>query len=106
MRSNEQAYCFALTSSGAGSARLRAFVSAKNGFELAELDLKLRGPGELYGRMQSGLSDVGMEALKNLKLVEAARSEASRIVKEDASLLLYPTLAEAVGTKMEKLHFE
>lgn len=106
VRSNEQAYCFALTTSGAGSARLRAFVSAKNGFELAELDLKLRGPGELYGRMQSGLSDVGMEALKNLKLVEAARSEAARIVKEDASLLAYPALAEAVGAKMEKLHFE
>lgn len=106
VRSNEQAYCFALTSSGKGSVRLKAFVSAKNGFALAELDLKLRGPGELYGRMQSGISDVGMEALKNLKLVEAAREEAKRIVEKDPTLTLHQTLRDAVEQKNAVLHFE
>lgn len=106
VRSTHQTYCFALTSSGGSNPRLKAFVSAKNGFELAELDLKLRGPGELYGRMQSGLTDLGMEALKNLKMVEAARAEAERITEEDETLAHYPVLRDAVQERKEKLHFE
>lgn len=106
VRSTHQAYCYVLTSDGGANARLRAFAKAKNGFELAEQDLKLRGPGELYGRSQSGLTDVGMEALKNLKLVEAARDEARALVDSDPTLTMYPLLATAVQEKQEKLHFE
>ncbi len=46
--------------------RLKVLTKAKNGFELAEMDLLQRGPGELSGRQQWGISDIGMEALKNL----------------------------------------
>jgi ATP-dependent DNA helicase RecG len=106
VRSTHQAYCYVLTSEGGTSARLKALATAKNGFELAEMDLKLRGPGELYGRSQSGLTDLGMEALKNLKMVEAARAEAVRIVHEDATLSAYPALQEAVAVRKERLHFE
>jgi ATP-dependent DNA helicase RecG len=106
VRSNHQAYCYVLTSEGNTSTRLKALEKAKNGFELAELDLKIRGPGELYGRSQSGITDLGMEALKNLKMVEAARSEAIRIVNEDSTLAKHPVLAEVVAERGEKLHFE
>lgn len=106
VRSNHQAYCFVLTSEDRANSRLKALEKAKNGFELAELDLKLRGPGELYGRSQSGLSDLGMEALKNLKLVEAARDEAVRLVAADPELAEHPVLLATMKRQEAKLHFE
>ena len=108
LRSNHQAYCFALAETkGARSLeRLRALKSAKNGFELAEFDLAQRGSGELYGRKQWGLSDIGMEALHNIKMVEAARNEAHALVRADPKLANYPLLAERVGAKTAELHFE
>src|SRR3989338_4613119 len=68
-RGEHQSYFYAISeSSNATTAkRLRALRDAKNGFELAEYDLQLRGPGELTGKNQWGLSDIGMEALKNIK---------------------------------------
>ncbi|NBD73702.1 GxxExxY protein [Patescibacteria group bacterium] len=108
IRSNHQAYCFAVSGAKSKRAldRLKALTTAKNGFELAEHDLKLRGPGELYGRSQSGLSDLGMDALKNLKLVEAARQEAKALIDADPSLAQHPDLATLVTRKRDVLHGE
>ena len=108
VRSNHQAYCFALAESKGERTleRLRALKTAKNGFELAELDLMQRGPGELSGRRQWGISDIGMEALKNLKLVEAARDEALRMVKSDETLAKHPYLLQKVQKRAGALHFE
>jgi len=94
IRSTHQAYCFALPESygPATRDRLKALVSAKDGFELSEYDLALRGAGELYGARQWGVSDIAMEAIKNLKMVEAARGEAQDIVKADPSLSNHPLL--------------
>lgn len=93
IRSTHQAYCFLQTESrAAGSGRLKALVTAKNGFELAEEDLKQRGSGELYGARQWGVSDVAMEALTNPKMVEAAREAAKRIIESDPSLSAHPLL--------------
>ena len=100
MRSTEQAYCYVFTESKAKQtrARLRALVTAKNGFELAEQDLMLRGSGELYGRRQWGLSDVGMEALKNIKMVEAARNEARAVAMADPDLEQHVQFRERIKT--------
>lgn len=108
VRSNFQAYCFALAESRGKQTleRLKVFKTAKNGFELAELDLMQRGPGELGGRKQWGISDIGMEALKNLKLVEAARTEARAIIEKDTELQGYPLLKELVAARCAQLHFE
>lgn len=108
VRSNHQAYCFVVPESKGEPtmARLRALTTAKNGFELAEQDLLQRGPGELSGRKQWGISDVGMEALKNLKLVEAARTEALELVKKDETLSHYPLLAELVAERARQTHLE
>ena len=107
-RSSHQPYCFLMVekASKAENVRLKAIVSAKNGFELAEKDLGIRGAGELYGRHQWGLSDIGMEALKNLKLVEAARKEALALVEENPGLSDNPLLRERAREKSDKLHFE
>ncbi len=106
MRSTHQPYCFLMIEKNTENLRLKAIVSAKNGFELAEKDLEIRGAGELYGRHQWGISDVGMEALKNLKLVEAARKEAGLIVSKDPELQKNPYLKECAKKKATELHFE
>ena len=108
VRSNHQAYCFVVPESRGEStaSRLKALVTAKSGFELAEQDLLQRGPGELSGRKQWGISDVGMEALKNLKLVEAARTEALNLIKQDENLSKYPLLSQLVTEHSKQTHFE
>lgn len=108
IRSTHQAYCFALpeTYGPTTRERLKAFTSAKNGFELAEYDLALRGAGELSGGKQWGVSDIAMEALKNLKLVEAARTEASRLIEADPQLAAHPMLAERIRSAADAVHME
>src|SRR6185312_17476464 len=99
-------FVFAETSSDKTVERLKALKTAKNGFELAEFDLKQRGAGELYGRKQWGLSDLAMEAIKNLKMVSAAREEAAKIIAEDPSLSSHLILKEYVGKTENRIHFE
>lgn len=108
MRSSHQAYCYLLPESTGERtvARLKALITAKNGFELAEYDLALRGSGELYGAKQWGLTDLGMEAIKNMKMVEAARNEATNLIKEDSSLSKHPLLLARSVSIMGTLHFE
>lgn len=108
IRGTHQAYCFTVTNSKSQKSkdRLRALTTAKNGFELAEHDLGFRGGGELYGAKQSGLSDLGMEALKNLKLVAAARSEAQQLVEHDPKLSQHPLIAGRLAALGEALHME
>jgi ATP-dependent DNA helicase RecG len=108
IRSTHQSYCFALPESFGPSTRerMRAFSSAKSGFELAEYDLALRGAGELASGKQWGVSDIAMEALKNIKLVEAARTEAARLVAEDPELENHPELAARALTADREMHLE
>lgn len=109
IRGNYQPYCFVVTESKSAKTkdRLKALATAKNGFELAEYDLQFRGSGELYGGKQSGLTDLGMEAIRNLKLVEAARTEAYYMVKSHPDLSRdFPLISERVGRLGEMLHLE
>lgn len=108
IRSNHQAYCFVFTENQSDKTkeRLNALVTARNGFELSEFDLKQRGAGELAGFKQWGISDVGMEAIKNIKMVEAARLEATRLIKEDSKLKKYPLIKERLDREENKIHFE
>jgi ATP-dependent DNA helicase RecG len=108
IRSTHQAYCFALPESygPATKERLNAFVHAKDGFELAEYDLALRGAGELYGARQWGVSDIAMEAIKNIKMVEAARNEAQDIVARDPELTKHPLLRSLAARAESEMHPE
>lgn len=108
IRSTHQAYCYVFADAKTGKTieRLKALKNAKNGFELAELDLALRGAGELGGTKQWGITDLGMEAIKNIKMVEAARLEAIRLIEEDPELVKYPLLKQKVRQKAGEFHFE
>ena len=112
IRSNHQAYCylFSETKSEKTFERLKALMTAKNGFELSEMDLALRGSGELGGAgggiKQWGISDLGMEAIKNLKMVEAARAEAKRLLTEDIELKTHALLQTQLEKREKPTHFE
>jgi len=109
IRSNHQAYCYLATTNKTVAEptkeRLKAIVNAKNGFELAETDLALRGAGELRGDSQWGQSDMAMEAIKNLKMVEVARTEAQNLVQADVQLSKHKELLKKVMLR-GKIHLE
>ena len=106
-RSSDQSYCylFAQTKTDKTRERMQLFSKATNGFELAEYDLTLRGFGELTGAKQWGITDLGMEALRNPKLVEAARTSAQEMIEQDPLLEQHPLLKERIAT-IEHTHFE
>jgi ATP-dependent DNA helicase RecG len=112
VRGTHQAYCFAVTSkdssgkSGKTMERLKALMTAKNGFELAEYDLAIRGSGELYGMKQWGLTDLAMEAIKNIKMVEAARTEAQKLIENDPELSHHPHIGKKMQMISQTLHME
>ncbi len=109
IRSNHQAYCYVFADSKTDKTiqRLKAFKNSSNGFELAEYDLKLRGAGELSGIKQWGISDIGMEAIKNIKMVEAARAEAGHLLENNENLSKFPLIkAKLTHRKMDEIHFE
>ena len=105
-RSNYQAYCFLFTEAKVVAERLKALAKAANGFALAELDLTIRGEGTLSGSKQWGLSDLGMEGIRNIKMVEAARKEAEKTIEKDPELNSLPHLREKVEMVAKTTHFE
>lgn len=82
--------CFLLSSDrigGDGVARMKAMVATDDGFKLSELDLKLRGPGDIFGVEQSGRREGGLVDLRHDgELVEKARAEAQAVLDQDPTL--------------------
>ncbi|MBI2065289.1 MAG: ATP-dependent DNA helicase RecG [Candidatus Yanofskybacteria bacterium] len=107
-RGAHQSYCLLLSSSAEKSVnqRLKALVECDDGFDLAEKDMKIRGPGEFFGVKQSGLPDLAMASLANVELIKKARLEARLLLKEDSSLKNYPLLRERLESFQKLTHFE
>jgi len=89
-RGAEQSYCILMTSfklSADSKKRIETMVRTNNGFEIAETDLQLRGPGDLMGTQQSGVLDLLIADLgKDTKLLQAARETAIEILENDPDL--------------------
>ncbi|MCG2808892.1 MAG: DNA helicase RecG, partial [Candidatus Portnoybacteria bacterium] len=98
-------YCFLFTSpkSAKISGRLKAIVNCHNGFELAEKDLQLRGPGDFTGVRQWGLPDLVMSSLNDLELVKQTRQAARTVLEKN---LLTPALKEELKKFQTALHLE
>jgi len=107
-RGEHQSFCFLLTTSAGqeNNQRLKAILTAKNGFELAEHDLRLRGPGQFYGTKQWGLPDLSMASLADMQLIKEVRLEASSLLQKDPALKNYPLIKENLRQFKEKIHFE
>ena len=97
-RGKHQSFCHLMMSGhDKPSQRLREIEKSQDGFYLAEVDLKLRGPGEIYGKMQHGDLNLKIASLADTALISRAQTEAERFVKEGQDLLQYNHLAHAVS---------
>ncbi|MBC8449110.1 MAG: ATP-dependent DNA helicase RecG [Chloroflexi bacterium] len=87
-RGEQPSYCLLVSQVGEGDAaeRLQALVDSQDGFVLAEKDLELRGPGDFFGTRQSGLPELRMAQLSDLRTLELARAEAQKLFAEDPDL--------------------
>ncbi len=106
-RGEHQSYCILLSDSTTpeAEARLQVMERTNNGFELAEEDLKLRGPGEFFGTKQSGLPNLKLVKLTDTKLLELARDEAKKIFDADPQMAQpeHELLAQRVNTFWQKI---
>ena len=107
-RSIHQSYCFLFTDSDTEKTlkRLAAVVKCNNGFELAKMDLKFRGPGEVYGIEQKGFPELKMASLFDYALMKQAREQAVKIMAIDQELSRWPALREQVGEWEKMAHLE
>lgn len=107
-RGEHQSYCFLFTESSSRNTkeRLQAIMEAKNGFELAEKDLKIRGPGEFLGTSQTGMPDIAMKALQNPELIKTAREVALSILQKDSIFKYHQPLLKRLEEFQEAVHFE
>lgn len=102
-RSHHQSYCFLFTDSDSAKVaeRLALFEKTTDGFALAEYDLDARGPGEVYGTMQSGLMNLRLATMRDVGLIKLAR-ELSRGI----DFKKYPELAQKVTEWEGTIHLE
>lgn len=98
-RSEHQSYCYIVPSdSKKPSQRLKEIEKSNDGFYLAEVDLTLRGPGEIYGRAQHGALNLQVATLADTKLIARAQDAAKQFVATGENLLHYTVLAQQVET--------
>jgi len=96
-RDNKQSYCLLFTSvDRADITRLKHVERAKTGAELAEIDFKIRGPGQVYGLAQHGRDLLRIASFTDEKLIQLAQTEAKHIIRTDPTLQAYPLLKERV----------
>jgi ATP-dependent DNA helicase RecG len=97
-RGQHKSYCALVSKAESADAgeRLRALEATQSGFELAEKDLELRGPGDFLGTRQSGLPDLRVAQLSDVETLATARTAAETLFAKDPTLLSYPQLAHQV----------
>ncbi len=107
-RGEHQSYCFLFTNAPGiiTNRRLKALISCEDGFELAEKDLLIRGPGAIDGIRQWGIPDLTMSSLTDVFLVEKVRKEAKEILSEDPELKKYPLIKDKLKEFQKRIHLE
>lgn len=96
-RSDKQSYCYLVPSNDKMiSKRLRAMEQTTDGFKLAELDLKLRGPGAIYGTRQHGQLDLRFAKLTDRKLIAQVQKDVKQLLDND-ELKNYPELMQKIN---------
>jgi len=107
-RGEKQSYCFLFLNrfSSEGYRRLKIMETVDDGFKLAEEDLKLRGPGQLYGTAQHGFGDLKMASLFKPELIERAQKAAKEVLAKDPELKNQPKLLEKINQIDRLEHLE
>ncbi|NEQ49289.1 MAG: ATP-dependent DNA helicase RecG [Leptolyngbya sp. SIO3F4] len=105
-RGTDQSYCLLMSSSKSDTAlqRLRVLEQSQDGFFIAEMDLRFRGPGQVLGTRQSGLPDFALASLVNDQAVlELARTAAESLIQQDSSLEQWPLIKKELNRRYQKL---
>jgi ATP-dependent DNA helicase RecG len=107
-RGQAQSYCFLFSNSSGDIAtkRLKVLEETNDGFVIAQKDLELRGPGQFLGTIQSGLPDITMENLSNIKLIQYSRQEAALLLQNDPQLKKHLATRDALQKFNAKIHLE
>ena len=107
-RGEHQSYCFLFTDSNQDVVltRLNVLADCNDGFALAQADLKLRGPGEVYGTMQKGFPELKIASLFDYDLMKLAKNEVSQLFTQDKSLSTWPELKEKSEEMKKAVHLE
>jgi len=102
-RGAEQSYCLLLTDDPTEPAlnRLNLMKQIRDGFRLAEEDMRIRGMGELMGSRQHGMSDLAMQALQQPELLSEVRQEAESLLQTDPGFDQNPLLKAAVARRLD-----
>lgn len=96
-RGSHQSYCYlVMSSSNKPSERIREIEKSDDGFYLAEVDMKLRGPGEIYGRMQHGALNLQIATLADTALIARAQNAVKRFVKSPEEVARYKMINSRV----------
>ena len=97
-RGSVKSYCYLITNEDKGpSRRLMELEKSTDGFYLAEVDLKLRGPGEIYGSLQHGALDLRIATLTDTKLIHKAQTDVKDLLKNDGNMLKYEELRAGIS---------
>jgi ATP-dependent DNA helicase RecG len=86
--------------------RLLALVNSQDGFELAEADLRLRGPGDVFGTRQSGFEEFKLGTYADIDVISKAKDFAKELLDQDVDLKQYPLLREKMMEYAQAVHFE
>jgi ATP-dependent DNA helicase RecG len=107
-RGQHQSFCLLFTEnkSAKTSQRLKAMVEISDGFQLAKLDLKFRGPGEVFGTEQKGFPQFKIATLFDYALMEQAKTGAEKIIKLDPGLVTLPALKNELARLGNQIHLE
>ena len=94
-RSDAKSYCLLFSNFHSGNAfsRLKAMERSHSGFELAELDLKMRGPGEIFGTLQSGFPELKIASWNNYEMIKTTKDLAEEIFKKPGQ---YPQIIQKI----------
>ena len=95
-RGDQPASCYLLTTAEKPSRRLREMEKSTDGFHLAEVDLKIRGPGEIYGAMQHGELNLQVANLTDTAVITAASRHAESFAKHPEDMIKYKELATRI----------
>jgi ATP-dependent DNA helicase RecG len=98
-RGAHKSYCFlAAEAKGATTIeRIKALEKSQDGFRLAQIDLELRGPGQIYGRRQHGTLDLQLADISDANLLAAVRNEASKFLSLPGAMVKYTQVAARVN---------
>ncbi len=99
-RNDKQSYCFLFNKTY--SPRLKALEKYSQGIKLAEIDLKYRGQGDIFGIKQHGKYEFKIADISNIDLIELARKYSEDIVNEDKDLKNYPLLLEKIRNNLDR----